>query len=260
MNRIDKTFKGLKAQGRKGLVAFLTAGDPDAARSEQDIREALDAGVDVLELGIPFSDPTADGGTIQEASQRALRAGMTLRRALALVSRIRADYECPIVLFGYANLFFRYGYGTLCADVAAAGADGLLVVDLPFEESGELCRHLDGHGLYFVPLVAPTTSPARLRMILAGAHGFVYYIMVTGVTGARAHLVDNLASRLALLRETTILPVAVGFGVSSGRQAATVAQHADAVVVGSALITAARENRLGERVREIRAGLDQGAC
>lgn len=256
MNRIDQTFAALKAQGRKGLVAFLTAGDPDAAQSERDIREALEAGADVLELGIPFSDPTADGGTIQEASQRALKTGMTLKKALDLVARIRADYDCPIVLFGYANLFFRYGYEAICADAAAAGADGMLVVDLPFEESGELRMHLDKHGLYFVPLTAPTTPAARLKTILKDARGFVYYIMVTGVTGARAALAQNLAARLDSLRAATDLPVAVGFGVSSGAQAAEAARGADAVVVGSALIAAARAGRLGALVREIRAGLD----
>jgi len=260
MNRIDKTFADLKAQGRKGLVGFLTVGDPDEAQSERDIREALDAGVDVLELGIPFSDPTADGGTIQEASQRALRAGMTLRKALGLVARIRADYACPIVLFGYANLFFRYGFEAVCADAAAAGADGMLVVDLPYEESAELRGHLERNGMVFVPLAAPTTPAARLRMILDGAKGFVYYIMVTGVTGARTGLAEGLAERLAVLREATDLPVAAGFGISSGPQAAAAARHADAVVVGSALIAAAREGRLGSLVRELRGGLDRGAC
>lgn len=258
MNRIEKTFADLKAQGRKGLVGFLTVGDPDEAQSERDIREALDAGVDVLELGIPFSDPTADGGTIQEASQRALQAGMTLRKTLALVARIRGDYDCPIVLFGYANLFFRYGFEAVCADAAAAGADGMLVVDLPFEESGELRGHLEHNGMVFIPLVAPTTPPARLRKILDGARGFVYYIMVTGVTGARAGLAEGLAGRLTALREVTALPVAAGFGISSGQQAVEAARDADAVVVGSALISAAREGRLGALVSEIRTALDAG--
>jgi len=259
MNRIDKTFADLKAKGRKGFVAFLTAGDPDPAQSELDIREALDNGVDVLELGVPFSDPTADGGTIQEASQRALKSGMTLCKVLELVRRIRADYDTPIVLFGYANLFFRYGFEAISADAAAAGADGMLVVDLPFEESGELRGHLERNGLDFIMLTAPTTGTERLRRILENARGFVYYIMVTGVTGARASLVADLGERLKQVRAATALPVAVGFGVSNGLQAAEAAQDADAVVAGSALIAAARAGRLGALVREIRQGLDKGA-
>jgi len=259
MNRIDQTFARLRAQQRKALVGFLTAGDPDLEQSERDIREALDAGVDILELGIPFSDPTADGETIQAASQRALQAGMTLNKALALVKRIRADYDCPIVLFGYVNLFFRYGYAEICADAAAAGVDGMLVVDLPFEESGELREHLDQYDLHFITLAAPTTPLPRLRMILGDARGFVYYIMVTGVTGTRTSLAANLEARLTELRQATALPIAVGFGVSSGSQAAEAAREADAVVVGSALIAAARAGRLGALVREIRAGLDRTA-
>ncbi len=257
MNRIDKTFSMLTAANRKGFVAFLTAGDPDALQSERDIREALDNGVDVLELGIPFSDPTADGGTIQEASQRALKSGMTLSGVLDLVRSLRKDYDTPIILFGYANLFFRFGYQRICKEAAEAGADGLLIVDLPFEESAEIREHLDRNGLFLIPLAAPTTGPERLKRILADAKGFIYYIMVTGVTGARTDLAGNLQERLQSVRDATRLPIAVGFGISSGEQAAQAARHADAVVAGSALITSAREGRLGALVREIRQHLDQ---
>ncbi|MBT3194348.1 MAG: tryptophan synthase subunit alpha [Verrucomicrobia bacterium] len=257
MNRIDTTFAKLKSEGRKGLVGFLTVGDPSLEQSERDIRTALDAGVDVLELGVPFSDPTADGPTIQAASFRALQAGVTLNDVLALVGRIRADYETPIVLFGYANLLFRYGYELLCADAAAVGVDGLLVVDLPFEEAGEIRQHMDGAGLHFISLVAPTTPPARQKLILSDAKGFVYYIMVTGVTGARAAVASDIGDHLTELREATDLPIAVGFGVSSGVQAKAAAEHADAVVVGSALISAARDGRLESLVCEIRAALDK---
>jgi tryptophan synthase alpha chain len=258
MNRIEATFARLKAEGRKGLVGFLTVGDPDLKQSEQDIRTALDAGVDVLELGVPFSDPTADGPTIQAASHRALEHDVTLHDVLSLVGRIRADYDTPIVLFGYANLFFRYGYELVCADAASVGADGMLIVDLPFEEAAELRQHMHGVGLDFVSLVAPTTPEPRLRQILADAQGFVYYIMVTGVTGARETVVSGLSERLTELRGVTDLPIAVGFGVSSGPQAREAAAEADAVVVGSALITAAREGRLEPLVSEIRAALDEG--
>jgi len=256
MNRIDITFDRLKAEGRKGLVGFLTVGDPDLEQSEKDIRMALDAGVDLLELGVPFSDPTADGMTIQESSQRALKSGCKLSDVLGLVRRIRADYETPIVLFGYANLLFHYGYELICKDAADSGVDGMLVVDLPYEESDEIKQYMDEKGLYFVSLVAPTTPALRLEKILKDASGFVYYIMVTGVTGARESVVVDLEEHISALRNATDLPIAVGFGVSSGEQAKVAAEHADAVVVGSALIIAARSGRLGELVREIRSGLD----
>lgn len=251
MNRIDATFKALRAAGRKGLVGFLTAGDPDLEQSERDIRTVLDAGVDVLELGVPFSDPTADGPTIQAAAHRALRNGMTLRKTLELVMRLRQRYTQPIVLFGYANPFFRYGYDALCADAAGAGADGLLVVDLPFEEADPLRNQAEANGLCFIPLVAPTTPRERMADVLANASGFVYYIMVTGVTGVRANVVVDLRERLRDLRAATPLPLAVGFGVSNGAQAREVAEAADAVVIGSALVTAAREGRLESVVRDV---------
>ena len=256
MNRIETTFATLEAEGRKGLVGFLTVGDPDLEQSERDIRTALDAGVDVLELGVPFSDPTADGPTIQAASQRALKAGVTLRDVLDLVGRIREDYDTPIVLFGYANLFFRYGYELICADAASVGVDGMLVVDLPYEESDEMKQFMDKEDLHFITLVAPTTPEPRLKKILTDAKGFVYYIMVTGVTGARSALVEGLQERVAALRNATTLPIAVGFGVSSGEQAKAASEQADAVVVGSALIAAAREGTLEALVRDIRSGLD----
>lgn len=255
MNRFETTFARLKAEDRKGFVGFLTVGDPDLAQSEADIRTVLDSGVDVLELGVPFSDPTADGPTIQAASQRALASGCTLDDVLALVGRIRADYDAPIVLFGYANLFFHYGYERLCAAAAAAGADGFLIVDLPYEESGELRPYLDAHGLCQISLVAPPTPPQRLKKILKDASGFVYYIMVTGVTGARDAVAADLAGHLSALRDATDLPIAAGFGVSNGRQAAQAAEYADAVVVGSALIKAARSGCLRELVKEISQSL-----
>ncbi len=251
MNRIDAAFDALKTAGRKGLVGYLTAGDPDLVQSERDIRTALDGGVDVLELGVPFSDPTADGPTIQAAAHRALAGGMTVRKVLEMVARLREDYTQPIVLFGYANPFFRYGYDALCADAAGAGADGLLVVDLPFEEADELRGHAAANGLCFVPLIAPTTAATRMTDVLADASGFVYYIMVTGVTGARDVLVGDLQERLRALRAATALPLAVGFGVSNGAQAREAAANADAVVVGSAFVRAAREGRLEAMVREI---------
>lgn len=259
MNRIDARFEELKAAGRKGLVAYLTAGDPDLKTSEENVRIALDGGVDVLELGVPFSDPTADGPTIQAAAQRALAAGTTLAGVLAMVKNLRKDYDTPIVLFGYANPFFRYGYERLCRDASEAGVDGFLVVDIPYEISGELRQQTDSHDLRLIPLIAPTTSPERAAGILEEARGFVYYIMVKGVTGARQELVEDLGGRIAQLRGVTDLPIAAGFGVSRGSQAAEVAAAADAVVVGSALVRAASEGGLKDLVDDLRGGVDHHA-
>lgn len=256
MNRIETTFARLRAEGRKALVGYLTAGDPDPQTSERNIRAAIENGLDVLELGVPFSDPTADGPVIQAAAFRALAAGMTLPGVLELVRRLRADYSLPIVLFGYLNPFFHYGYARLAAAAAAAGADGFLIVDLPFEETGEIREHLDRADLCLIPLVAPTTPPPRAARVLARARGFVYYIMVKGVTGARSEVPADVARHVQELRRSTDLPIAAGFGVSSGAQAQAAARHADAVVAGSALVKAAQEGNLVERVRELRAGVD----
>jgi tryptophan synthase alpha chain len=256
MNRIEKKFRDVHAAGRKAFVGYLTAGDPDPERSESDIRAAVKAGVDVLELGVPFSDPTADGPVIQEAAQRALAAGMTVRKCLDLVARLRRDLDVPIVLFGYANPFYSYGYERLCTDAARAGADGLLVVDLPFEEAAELRTPAAEVGLCLIPLIAPTTPPDRASQVLAEASGFVYYIMVTGVTGARAQVAANVAEHVRQLRNCTRLPIAAGFGVSSGAQAREAAVECDGIVVGSALVRAARENRLAGLAGEIRSALD----
>jgi tryptophan synthase alpha chain len=260
VNRIDEAFAALRRAGRKGLVGYLTAGDPDYAASLRDLREAVAAGLDVLELGVPFSDPTADGPTIQEASFRALAAGMTVKKSLDLVRDLRRDSQVPIVLFGYANPFFRYGYDRLCREAAAAGADGLLVVDLPAEERGELASPAAASGLALIPLVAPTTPAERLPTALRDASGFLYYIMFKGVTGARQGTAVGVKENVAALRPHTRLPIAVGFGVSDGDQARRLgAAGADAVVVGSALVRAAREGRLAALVRELRTGLDAPA-
>lgn len=255
MSRIKRVFEMARREGRGVLVGYLTAGDPNMVASEAAIRTALENGVDILELGVPFSDPTADGPTIQEASQRALAAGTKVKDVIALVARLRADYEQPIVLFGYANPFLSYGYEALCRDVAEAGADGFLVVDLPFEERGELKCFSDPVGLDLIPLVAPTTPPERMKRMLSDASGFVYYVMVTGVTGQRAEVAVDIADRIALLRAQTELPIAAGFGVGSGAQAATVAASAEAVVVGSAFVKAARNGTLAELVSEISLAL-----
>ena len=255
MNRITRKFQELKKAGRKGLIGYLTAGDPDVEQSMATIRTALENGLDILELGVPFSDPTADGPTIQEASRRALAAGMNVDKALNLVETIRSNFDVPIVLFGYANPFFRYGYEKLCSDAVRAGVDGMLVVDLPFEEHDELCTHMDQQDLFLIPLIAPTTPKQRAVMTLKNARGFVYYIMVTGVTGAREKLASDVARHIDTLRACTDLPVAVGFGISNGEQARLAAESADAVVVGSALIQAAQTGDLKALVCELHDAL-----
>jgi len=255
-NRITRRFKELRGARKKALIGYLTAGDPDLATSEKNIRCALDNGLDILELGVPFSDPIADGPVIQAASQRALAAGTTLERILGLVERVRKDYDHPILLFGYANPFLAYGYERLCRDASEAGADGMLIVDLAFEEAGEMREILRRHGLSMISLLAPTTPVERARAILRKAEGFVYYIMVKGVTGARESIPPDLESHIAMIRNATELPIAAGFGISSRDQARRVAPLVDGVVVGSALIEAAGAERLGDLVKELRAALD----
>jgi tryptophan synthase alpha chain len=256
MSRIKQTFEKLKQQNRKALVGFLMAGDPDFDISEAHCRTALQNGVDVLELGVPFSDPTADGPVIQAAGRRGLAAGTTIDGVLKLAGRLRKDFDTPIVIFGYANPFFNYGYARLAKEASEAGVDAFLVVDLPFEESDEFKTHLDKQGLDFVSLIAPTTPSARLAVILKNARGFVYYIMVKGVTGVRTEIPADVAAHLGRLRQNTTLPIVAGFGVSDGAQAKSAARYADGVVVGSALIQAAGEGRLAALVKELRQALD----
>lgn len=256
MTRIEKTFESLRQRGRKALVGFLVAGDPDMGRSERDCREALSNGVDILELGVPFSDPTADGPVIQSAAQRSLAAGTTVAKVLALAARLRRDFEQPIVLFGYANPFYSYGYPRLVAEAAGAGVDAFLVVDLPYEESDELKQDSSRAGVDFISLIAPTTPEERLAVILDKAGGFIYYIMVKGVTGVRSEVATDVAGQLDRVRRCSPLPIVAGFGVSNAEQARLAAREADGIVVGSALVQAAREGTLVPLVRQLRAGLD----
>ncbi|MFW6151885.1 MAG: tryptophan synthase subunit alpha [Verrucomicrobiota bacterium] len=258
MNRIDKMFKRLDGEGRKALIGYLTAGDPSEPESEQNMLAAINAGIDMLELGVPFSDATADGPTIQQAAQRALSGGMNVGRVIDMVRRLREKTDAPIVLFGYVNPFFNYGYQRLCSEASEAGVDGLLVVDLPVEESWEIRRFVESAGMYLVPLIAPTTPDERAARVVRNGGGFVYYIMIKGVTGARSGVSNDVSEHVGALRKVTDLPVAVGFGVSSGTQARQVSESADAVVVGSALIRAARDGRLVAFVSELRNSLEGG--
>jgi len=236
MGRIEERFKALKEEGRKAFVVYLTAGDPDLEATEKLIPALEAAGVDIIEIGVPFSDPTADGPIIQAASQRALKQGTTLEKILAMIASLRRTSGIPIVLFGYYNPILSYGTEKFAADAAASGVNGLLVVDLPPEEADELRRYTDPVGLDFITLIAPTTDPKRARNILRGATGFVYFISVTGVTGTAVPRTEDIRCDLERIKRMTTLPIAVGFGISTPEQAAAIAPLADGVVVGSALV------------------------
>ena len=241
--RIDRRFAELKKEGRAALVTFITAGDPDPATSLAILKSLPGAGADIIELGMPFSDPMADGPTIQASSQRALKAGQTSRKTLEMVRSFRAaDDATPIVLMGYYNPIYIYGVDRFLADAKSAGVDGLIVVDLPPEEDAELCLPALKAGLNFIRLATPTTDDKRLPAVLANTSGFVYYVSITGITGAATPDANRVASAIARIKRHTKLPVAVGFGVKNAAQAQAIAQDADGVVVGSALVEALRAN------------------
>ena len=239
--RIDARFAALKQQGRAGLVTFVTAGDPDPETSLEILKRLPAAGADIVELGMPFSDPMADGPAIQASSQRALRAGQTLKKTLALVRTFRTgDDSTPIVLMGYYNPIYIYGVPRFLADAKAAGVDGLIVVDLPPEEDDELCVPALNAGLNFIRLATPTTDDRRLPAVLANTSGFVYYVSITGITGAAAPDTRRVVDAVKRIKRHTSLPVAVGFGVKTAEHARAIAAGAEGVVVGSALVEAIR--------------------
>jgi tryptophan synthase alpha chain len=237
--RIDRRFDELKAQRRVALVTFITAGDPDLTTSMAILRALPAAGADVIELGMPFSDPMADGPAIQLSSQRALKAGQTLAKTLDMVRALRtANDVVPLVLMGYYNPIYIYGVERFLRDARSAGVDGLIVVDLPPEEDAELCLPALAAGLNFIRLATPTTDDKRLPAVLANTSGFVYYVSITGITGAAAPDTAKTAAAVARIKRHCKLPVAVGFGVRTADQAAAIAASADGVVVGSALVNA----------------------
>jgi tryptophan synthase alpha chain len=239
--RIDARFAALKREGRAGLITFVTAGDPDPETSLEILKRLPAAGADIVELGMPFSDPMADGPAIQASSQRALRAGQTLKKTLALVRTFRTgDDSTPIVLMGYYNPIYIYGVPRFLADAKAAGVDGLIVVDLPPEEDDELCVPALNAGLNFIRLATPTTDDRRLPAVLANTSGFVYYVSITGITGAAAPDTRRVVDAVKRIKRHTSLPVAVGFGVKTAAHARAIAAGADGVVVGSALVEAIR--------------------
>jgi tryptophan synthase alpha chain len=245
--RIERRFAELKRQGRAGLVTFVTAGDPDPVTAAAILNGLSGAGADVIELGMPFTDPMADGPAIQASSLRALAAGQTMVKTLAMVARFRArDDATPIVLMGYYNPIYVYGVERFLADARAAGVDGLIVVDLPPEEDVELCLPALAAGLNFIRLATPTTDDARLPKVLTNTSGFVYYVSVAGITGTKAPDIGRVHGEVARIKRHTTLPVAVGFGVRSAAQAEAIAAGADAVVVGSALVEAVRASLAGD--------------
>ena len=244
--RIERRFQALKSEGRSGLVTFTMMGDPDIETSFEILRGLPAAGADIIEIGSPFTDPMADGPVIQVAGQRALKAGITLEKTIGLVRRFREeDGETLLILMGYYNPIYIYGVERFLRDALDAGLDGLIIVDLPPEEDSELCLPALEAGLAFIRLTAPTTDDARLPRVLENSSGFVYYISITGITGAGAASAGSIDESVARLRRHTDLPIAVGFGIKTPQQAGDVARVADAAVVGSAIISAI-ENTLDD--------------
>jgi tryptophan synthase alpha chain len=241
-NRLRARFAALKSQGRAGLVTFVTAGDPDFDTSLELVTKLPGAGADVIELGMPFSDPMADGPAIQASSLRALKSGQTMIKTLDLVRRFRtSDDTTPIVLMGYYNPIYIYGNTRFLADAKDAGVDGMIVVDLPPEEDTELCLPARDAGLDFIRLATPTTDEVRMDKVLSNTSGFIYYVSITGITGTQVADAGDVGGRVERLRRRTDLPIAVGFGIKTPEQAAAIARVADAAVVGSALVEKIRQ-------------------
>jgi len=253
MTRIDATFAALKAQGKKAFVAYIMGGDPDAETSLAVMQGLPGAGVDIIELGMPFTDPMADGPTIQLAGQRALDGGMTMDRVLDMVRAFRkGDATTPIVLMGYYNPIYSRGVDRFLAEAVEAGIDGLIVVDLPPEEDSELCIPAQAAGLNFIRLATPTTDDKRLPKVLQNTSGFVYYVSVTGITGAAAAQAAAVGPEVARIKKSTDLPVIVGFGISTPEAAQEIASVADGCVVGSAIV---KQIGAGKSVAEVLAGV-----
>jgi tryptophan synthase alpha chain len=262
MSRIKERFAELQKGGDKALIPFITAGDPDLAMTRDLIWEMEKNGADIIELGVPFSDPMADGPTIQRSSERALASGTTLKAILAMVKSVRKVSQVPIILMGYFNPVFRYGIRKFAADAVASGVDGVLLVDLPPEEASAFKAEAFAKGLEVIFLLTPTSDDKRIEKVARCAGGFVYYVSVTGVTGARKGVADSIGSAVERIKKRIDLPVAVGFGISDPSQAAKVAGVADGVVVGSALVKLFEEfkglelkKRVGSFIAELKAGI-----
>lgn len=260
MSRIDAKFAELKANGKKAFVSYVMAGDPDYDRSLEIVKGLPGAGVDVIELGLPFTDPMADGPTIQLAGQRALGAGMTLQKTLDMAAEFRkSDDKTPIVLMGYYNPIYNRGVETFLADARAAGVDGLIVVDLPPEEDEELCIPAQAAGLNFIRLATPTTDDNRLPKVLQNTSGFVYYVSITGITGAAAAQAGDVAPEVARIKAATDLPVIVGFGIRTPETSREIASVADGAVVGSAIVSEIAEGKSAAEILAFVKSLAEGA-
>jgi tryptophan synthase alpha chain len=266
-SRLDATFGALRARRERALVAYFTAGDPSLAITRKLVVEAARRGADVIELGIPFSDPLADGPVIQRATQRALAAGVTLPRVLELVREMRGEVSAPLVFLTYYNPILAFGLKAFCRTSVEAGIDGVIVADLPPEESGPLRAEAMAAGLDLIHLVAPTSTPKRMRRIARASEGFVYMVSLTGVTGERAALAPELSRQLRALRAITTKPVCVGFGIGTPEQAALVGQLADGVIVGSAIVRLVEQHgasaelltRVGDFIAGLKAPLRAGS-
>ncbi len=260
MTRIDAKFAALKAENRKAFVAYVMAGDPDYATSLEIVKGLPGAGVDVIELGLPFTDPMADGPTIQLAGQRALEAGMTLNKTLELARTFReTDDTTPIVLMGYYNPIYSHGVESFLVDAKEAGIDGLIVVDLPPEEDDELCIPAQAAGLNFIRLATPTTDDKRLPKVLQNTSGFVYYVSITGITGAAAAVATDVGPEVARIKSATDLPVIVGFGIRTPEASRDIASIADGAVVGSAIVDLIGKGESVDDVLAFVKGLADGA-
>ncbi len=250
MKRIENLFSRLKEKKEKALIPYITVGDPTLQATKELVSKLEENGSDLIELGVPFSDPTADGPTIQQASLRALANNVSLKDVLVLVKEIRKTSEIPIILMGYYNPFFIYGVEKFASDAKFAGVDGVLVVDLPMEEAPEMKIYLDKTGLDMIFLFSPTTAEERIEIAATQASGYIYYVSVTGVTGARKQLSTSIEKSLKKIKKYTNLPVGVGFGISTPRQAQEVSKLAEGIIVGSALIKIIAANRDHSRMLE----------
>ena len=260
MTRIDRKFAALKAEGKKAFVSYIMAGDPDYETSLALMKGLPGAGVDVIELGMPFTDPMADGPTIQLAGQRALDGGQTLKKTLDMAAAFRKDDdETPIVMMGYYNPIYSRGVDRFLADAKAAGVDGLIVVDLPPEEDDELCIPAQKAGLNFIRLATPTTDDRRLPKVLQNTSGFVYYVSITGITGAAAAQAGDVGPEVARIKAATDLPVIVGFGIRTPDTARAIASVADGAVVGSAIVKMVEEKKEVAEILDFVKGLAEGA-